>query len=307
MDKPLSLWIGFFAIVLLLLAFDLGLLHRKEREINIKESLWLSLGYIFISVCFGFAVLFFIKPQDGDDFFTGYLIEKSLSIDNIFVISLVFIHFKIPRLHQYRVLVWGIIGALLMRGVMIYLGAELIDVFHPILYFFGAFLLFTGARMLFITEADEKSLEENKILRWLKSKIPMTDTFHGNKFFVKEGVIRKATPLFLALVFIELADVVFAVDSVPAVFSVTTDKFIVYTSNIFAILGLRALYFALAAMLHRFAYLKYALSLVLIFIGSKIFLAHFIIIPSIVSLAVTIALLTGGIILSLYKTRMMPK
>ena len=311
METPISIWAGFFAIVLLLLAFDLGLLHRKEREIGVRESLWLSLGYVCVSLCFGFAVFHFMNPQDGRDFFTGYVIEKSLSMDNIFVISLVFNYFYIPRRYQQRVLFWGVIGAIVLRGFLIGLGSVLIQQFHAILYGFGAFLVITGVKMLFAAQKEEAGLENNKLLRWLRRHIPVSAALHENKFFVRESdplvparIVSKATPLFLTLIFIELADVVFAVDSVPAVFAVTTDPFIVYTSNIFAALGLRALYFALSAMLHRFAYLKYALSLVLIFIGSKIFLTLFIgHIPSSVSLSVTLALLAGGVLVSLYKTR----
>ncbi|MEI6729631.1 MAG: TerC family protein [Pseudomonadota bacterium] len=303
MEKPLIAWLGFFSLITLLLIFDLGLLNRKHKDITIKRSLWLSLFYVTISIIFGLVVTFFIGAKDGDDFFTGYLVEKSLSLDNIFAISLVFTHFQIPQKYQHRVLFWGILGAVLMRGVMIYVGATIIEQFHFVLYIFGAFLIFTGLRMLFLADDEEKSMEENKLLAWLQKKIPLTDQLAGNNFFVRENNILKATPLFLVLIFIELADVVFAVDSVPAVFSVTTDKFVVYTSNIFAILGLRALYFALCAMLHRFAYLKYAISLILVFIGSKIFLAKIIEISSAISLLVTVGLLAAGVLLSLYKTR----
>jgi len=303
MEKPFVAWLGFFVIITLLLIFDLGLLNRKEREISIKKSLWLSLFYITIAIIFGLVVTFFIGAKEGDDFFTAYLVEKSLSLDNIFAISLVFTHFSIPPKYQHRVLFWGIIGAIVMRGIMIYVGATIIEQFHFVLYIFGAFLIFTGIKMLFLADDEEKSMEENKLLAWLQKKMPLTDELAGNKFFVRENNVLKATPLFLVLIFIELADVIFAVDSVPAVFSITTDKFVVYTSNIFAILGLRALYFALCAMLHRFVYLKYAISLILVFIGSKIFLVKIIEISSGVSLAVTVGLLASGVILSLHKTR----
>jgi len=309
-STPLWMWAGFFAIVLALMVFDLGLLHRKEREIGVRESLWLSCGYIFISLCFGGLVNHYLGGHAGKDFFTAYFIEKSLSMDNILVMSMVFAHFQIPRQHQHRVLFWGILGVIILRGLMIGLGSALVQEFHFVLYFFGAFLIVTGIRMLFFGEKEEeKSLEENKLLAWLRKRIPVTKELYGKKFFVREpGIlpatsVRRATPLFLTLVFIELADVVFAVDSIPAVFAITTDTFVVYTSNIFAILGLRSMYFALAAMLHRFAYLKYALALVLTFIGAKIFLAKFVEISSGPSLCVTLGLLIGGVLLSLYKTR----
>jgi len=311
MDKPFSVWIAFFIIVIFLLVFDLGLLHRKEREIGIKESLWLSLFYILVSLGFGGIIYYCIGTQEAKDFLTGYVIEKSLSMDNIFAISMVFNYFYIPRRYQYRVLFWGILGVVLLRGIMIALGAALIQEFEFVLYMLGAFLVFTGAKIFFAKDHGDQSLERNKIMIWLKKHVPVTASLHGSKFFVYEkdtknsgNVLRKMTPLFLVLVFIELADVIFAIDSVPAVFAVTTDTFVVYTSNIFAILGLRALYFALAAMIHRFSYLKYALALVLVFIGGKILAAPVLgKLPSVISLAVTLALLLGGILVSLYKTR----
>jgi tellurite resistance protein TerC len=247
------------------------------------------------------------------DYFTGFLVEKSLSMDNVFVISLIFTYFAIPRLYQHRVLFWGILGAIVMRGVMIGLGAALIHQFSWIMYIFGAFLVITGVKMLFMHD-DETDVASNPLLKWLKSHFRFTEKLHGNHFFVKEAdrkdpskMVWWATPLFLALIMVELTDLVFAVDSVPAIFAITTDTFIVFTSNIFAILGLRALYFALAAMVHRFHYLKYALAVVLVFIGVKIFLVNFAIkIPSPVSLGVTFGLLAAGVAYSLWKTRNEP-
>ena len=313
-DTGFWMWAGFFATVLFLLVLDLGLLHRKEREIGVKESLWLSAGYITIAVCFGFVIDYMVDGTASSNYFTAYFIEKSLSMDNIFVMSLVFTHFAIPRMYQHRVLFWGILGVVLLRGVMIGVGTSLIHHFHFILYFFGAFLVLTGFRMLFASnkEEEDKKLDESKLLGWLRNRMKVTSQLHDNKFFVKvrntrSGKIsRRATPLFLVLIFIELADVVFAVDSVPAVLAVTDNPFIVYTSNIFAILGLRSLYFALSAMLHRFSYLKYALAFVLIFIGGKIFLAKILPIPSGLSLAITLGLLLGGVAVSLYKTKDAP-
>lgn len=307
MDKPLWMWIGFFAVVAALLAIDLGGLHRKERDITIRESLWLSAGYVFVSLCFALVVTYYLGASAGKEFITGYLIEKSLSMDNILVIAMVFLHFQIPKLYQHRVLFWGVLGVVILRGMMVGLGATLIAHFYAVLYLFGAFLIFTGLRMFLIRE-KHKTFEENKLLHWLRGHVPTTATLHGKQFIAYEpnvmGVmLRKATPLLVTLLFIELADVIFAIDSVPAVFAITTDPFIVYTSNIFAILGLRALYFALAAMLHRFAYLKYALSLVLIFVGAKILLASYIVISSNCSLLITLLLLLGGVCMSLLKTQ----
>lgn len=303
METSPALWFSFFGVVILLLAFDLGLLNRGEREINVRQSLKLSLGYFIISLCFGIFVTLHIGQDDGSDFFTGYFIEKSLSLDNIFVIAMVFEHFAIPQKHQHRVLFWGILGAVIMRGLLILGGVELVHLFHPILFLFGAFLLFSGVRMLFMKESEEKSLEENKLLQLVKRFIPVSDELHGKRFLIRQNRKWMATPLLMTLIFIELADVVFAVDSVPAVLAVTTDTFIVYTSNIFAVLGLRALYFALAVMLHRFEYLKYSLALVLIFIGGKIFLHPILPIPSLISLGITLALLVSGVLLSLHKTK----
>lgn len=312
MSEPnIWMWAAFAAIVFLLLLLDLGVFRRQEREIGVRESLYYSAGYFAIALIYCWGVYTFVGNEQGEDFLTGYLLEKSLSLDNIFVISLAFKHFQIPRIYQHRVLVLGIVGVLVLRGLMIGVGATLIHQFHSILYFFGAFLVVTGIRMMFMVDDDEKSLEESKILAFLKRCIKVTPKLHGARFFVSEAdeqpphkIVRKATPLFVALIFVELADAIFALDSVPAIFAVTTDPFVVFTSNVFAILGLRALYFALSAMLHRFSHLKYALSLVLVFIGAKIFLPLLHVeIPSTISLLITLSLLAGGVLVSLIKTR----
>ncbi|BAU73787.1 TerC family protein [Metapseudomonas furukawaii] len=307
------LWLTFFAVVITLLALDLGVLHRDNREIGVKESLLLSAGYISMGLLFAIWV-FFQKGGDASmDYLTGFLIEKSLSMDNVFVIALIFSFLAIPREFQHRVLFWGIMGVIVLRAIMIGLGAALISEFSWILYVFGAFLLLTGVKMLFTRIDDEPDLENNRFVKYLRSHLRITDRLHGQRFFVRQPdatgrSVLWITPLFLALILIECADLVFAVDSVPAIFAITQDPFIVYTSNIFAILGLRALYFALAAMIHRFAYLKYALALVLVFIGGKIFL-HDIVgkIPAVISLSVTLGLLGGGVVLSLWKTRNPPR
>jgi len=312
LGTPVWFWLTFLGIVAALTAFDLGVLHRDDREMGIGESLKLSAFYIAISLAFG-AWIWAEKGADlGMKYYTGFFIEKALSIDNVFVISLIFTFFAIPRIYQYRALLWGIIAVIVLRGLMIAAGAALVQEVYWVLYIFAAFLIATGIRMLWATD-HEPDISKNPVVRWISSHMRVTKELHGQKFFVKVEnektgtLVRAATPLFLALVVINLADLVFAVDSVPAIFAITTDTFIVYTSNIMAILGLRALYFALAAMVHRFHYLKYALALVLVFIGSKIFVSDFLMdgakFPPVLSLGVTFALILGGILWSLWKTR----
>lgn len=309
LGKAVWLWLTFLGVVVTLLAFDLGVLHRDQHEIGVRESLLLSAGYIGVSVAFGAWVWWYLGAQAGMDYYTGFLIEKSLSMDNVFVIALIFGFFAIPRQYQHRVLFWGILGVIVLRAMMIGLGATLVSQFSWVLYLFGAFLVLTGIKMWFMVD-HEPDIANNPLLKWLKKHMRVTEGLRGSAFWVKEAdpktgrVERFATPLFLALLLVEFVDLIFAVDSVPAIFAITTDPFIVYTSNIFAILGLRALYFALAAMIHRFKYLKYALALVLVFIGSKIFLVGFIgKVPAVVSLSVTFGLIAGGVLVSMWKTR----
>lgn len=301
------MWLAFFGIVIFLLILDLGVLNKKDHEISVVESLRLSILYIGVGCLFGVGVWWQMGPTMGMDYFTSFFVEKSLSMDNVFVISMIFSGLAIPRLYQHRVLFWGIFGAIIMRALTIGAGVSLVQRFDWILYLFGAFLLFTGVKMLRPHLAPQK-LEDSRIFRYLQTHLRLTPTFHAQHFLVKKEnhkgkVVWFATPLLLALLMVEVADLIFAVDSIPAVFAVTQDPFIVYTSNIFAILGLRALYFALAAMVHRFDYLKYALAVVLIFIGVKIALHKIWAIPSLVSLVVTIGLLCLGVAYSLYKTR----
>jgi tellurite resistance protein TerC len=310
LGKPIWMWAAFMAIVAALLAFDLGVLHKKSHTIGIKESLYLSTGYISLALLFGAWVWWYLGPQSGIDYYTGFMIEKSLSMDNVFVIAIIFSFFAVPRQYQHRVLFWGILGVIILRALMIGVGATLVTQFSWVLYVFGAFLLLTGLKMLFMTEKP-MDLADHWVLKWLRRHMNVTEKFHDQHFLVQlpnpahpHKSTWFATPLLMALIMIELADLIFAVDSVPAIFSITQDSFIVYTSNIFAILGLRALYFALSAMVHRFKYLKVALSLVLVFIGLKIFLVGFIgKIPAPVSLGVTFGLLLAGVLFSLYKTR----
>ena len=308
--QPVWMWLAFVGLVLLLLVFDLGVLNRENRQLGVAESLRLSLFYIAIAIAFGGVIWWWFDTRpDGSspvlDYFTGYFIEKSLSIDNVFVIALIFGYFGVPANLQYRALVIGIVAAIVLRGVMIGAGATLVQSYSWVLYLFAAFLIVTGFKMLTVPE-KEPNIGDNAMVRFLRRHMRVTEELHGQRFFVRpagRGPLH-ATPLFLALVVINVADIVFAVDSVPAILAITTDTFIVYTANIMAILGLRALYFALAAMVHRFHYLKYAMAAVLIFIGAKIFWASFIghVHPAL-SLGITLALLGGGIVVSLWATR----
>ncbi|UTW07832.1 TerC family protein [Pseudomonas benzenivorans] len=310
LGTPGWFWLAFAGIVIGLLVFDLGVLHREQHEIEMRESLLLYSGYFSVGMAFGGWIWWQLGASKALEFYTGFLVEQSLSMDNVFVMAVILGFFNIPRRYQHRVLFWGIIGVVVLRALMIGLGTALVQRFDWVLYLFGIFLLLTGVRMLFSREEQHPDLAQSKLLDFLSRRLRVTDVLHEGRFLVRLGdpVTGKqqlhATPLLLALVLIELADLVFAVDSVPAVFAITQDPFIVYTSNIFAILGLRALYFALASLMHRFIYLKYALALVLIFIGSKIFLqdvlGH---VPALLSLTVTLGLLAGGVLLSLLKTR----
>ena len=312
LGTPVWFWLAFGALVLALTAFDLGILHKEDREMGIAESLKLSAFYIGVAMLFGVWVWYAKGADLGMKYYTGFFIEKALSIDNVFVISLIFTFFAVPRMYQYRALLWGIIAVIVLRGAMIAAGAALVAEAYWVLYIFAAFLVYTGVRMMWATD-HEPDLSKNPAIRWISSHMRVTKEHHGQHFFVKVQdektgkMVRAATPLFLALVVINLADLVFAVDSVPAIFAITTDTFIVYTSNIMAILGLRALYFALSAMIHRFHYLKYALAAVLVFIGSKIFISDFLLggdkFPPVASLGVTFGLIAAGIAYSLWKTR----
>ncbi|EWY38253.1 membrane protein [Skermanella stibiiresistens SB22] len=312
LGKPTWVWLLFLGVVTALLAFDLGVLNKKDHEIGVGESLWLSAFYIAIAAAFGGWVWWYLGPTPGMQYFTGFALEKALAMDNVFVISLIFSYFAVPRLYQHRVLFWGILGVIVLRAIMIGLGAALVTEFSWLLYIFGAFLIATGIKMLVIGDSMP-AVEDNPMLRFLRRHLRVTSELHGNRFWVTlpdpstGKLARHATPLLLALMMVEFADLVFAVDSVPAILAITTDPFIVYTSNIFAILGLRALYFALAAMVHRFKYLKIALAAVLIFIGGKIFWNQFYgkLDPAI-SLSVTFGLLTAGVLFSLWKTHREP-
>lgn len=300
--SQLWLWISFGVAVVVLLAADLFWFNRKNEEPHFWHTLWICIAYIAAALAFGAFVWIEDGADKGMDYFTGYLLEKSLSMDNIFVMSMIFAALGVPRIYQHRVLFWGILGALIMRGILIGVGDALVIRFHWILYLFSAFLIYTGFKMLFTEEEEQGNIKDTKIYKMLAKHFHVTHEIRGEHFFVKENGKHYITPLFFALLIIELMDVVFALDSIPAIFLVTTDVYVVYTSNIFAILGLRALYFLLAAIISKFAYLKPAISIILIFIGVKIFLPKFgITVQEWQSLAVTLGLLTGGILLSLIK------
>jgi tellurite resistance protein TerC len=312
LGTPTYFWLAFIGVVVALLVFDLGILHKDEKEISARESLILYGFYVLIAVAFGGWVWWQRGSEAGLEFFTGYLIEQSLAMDNMFVIATIFGFLAIPRIYQHRVLFWGILGVIAFRAVLIGLGAALVYQFNWVLFGFGAFLVFTGFRM-FRHQDEAPDIEHNPVFSFLTKRFRVTKQLHGHDFTVmqpdpKTGkMVRWLTPLAVALVMVETVDLIFAVDSVPAVFAVTQDTFIVYTSNIFAILGLRALYFALAAAMNRFRYLQTSLAIILVLVGIKIFLVPLHIhIDTLLSLLVTLAILAGGVVFSLYKTRNEP-
>jgi tellurite resistance protein TerC len=316
MDTPIWLWIGFNLFVLAMLALDLGVFHRKSHAVSGREALIWSIVWISLSLVFN-AVIYFYWDQMAPGstytnreaalaFFTGYLIEKSLSVDNLFVFILIFSFFAVPAAYQHRVLFWGILGALIMRGTLIAVGAALLHEFHWIIYIFGAFLIFTGIRMAWHHDENVEP-DKNPVVKFFRRFMPVTETFEKDKFFIRRAGKLMATPLFLILLVVESTDLVFAVDSIPAIFAVTQDPFIVYTSNVFAILGLRALYFLLANVMNKFQYLKFGLSAVLVFIGVKMVIVDFYKIPTAVSLAVVAGILMLSILASLWKSKSHPE
>lgn len=294
----LSWWVWFHVFVFLMLALDLGVFHRKEKEITVKESLIWTFIWITLALIFNYGVLRLMGKEAASEFLTCYILEKSLSVDNIFVMTIIFGYFKVLPRYQHRVLFWGILGALVMRIVFILGGVSLIHHFHFILYFFGAFLIYTGIKMFFSSE-NEMDPEKDYIYRFSKKYFKMTPDFVENKFFVKKNGVYFMTPLFMVLLIIESTDVVFALDSIPATLSVTKNSFIAYTSNIFAILGLRSLYFAFAGVIGLFRFLTYALSFVLIFIGAKMLLENYIEISTTMSLGIVLGTIAISVILSL--------
>jgi tellurite resistance protein TerC len=295
-------WVAFHVGVFIALAVDLISFKRRARELSMRAATQRSVIWVVLSLAFNLLVWKSKGDEAGLDFLTGYVIEYSLSVDNIFVFVLIFAYFRVPPRSQHRVLVWGIIGALVMRGVMIWLGVALVERFHFVLYIFGAFLLLTGLRMLFDRDA-KMDFEKNFFMRWCRRVLPLTQEFHDRRFAVRIDGRLMFTPLLLVLILVDVMDLVFAVDSIPAVFAITTDQFIVYTSNICAILGLRSLYFLLARMMSRFIYLKTGLALILGFVGTKMILAKHVSIPNGLSLLVILIILTVTITVSMIATK----
>ena len=298
MQTHWSFWLGFNLFVLLMLALDLGVFHRKSHQVKFKEALGWSA--FWIALAFGFAVLlaFWQGRQSALEFVTGYVVEESLSVDNLFVFLVLFRYFKVEPEYQHKVLFWGIIGALIMRGIFIIAGVQLIQRFHWIIYVFGVFLIFKGITML-RSEGSDIEPEKNFVLRFLRRFIPVTDRYENGKFFVRRDAKRYATPLFIVLLVVELTDVAFATDSIPAILAITKNAFIVYTSNVFAIMGLRSLFFALAGLMDVFHRLHYGLSALLIFIGAKMLVSEHYPVPIQVALAVVAGILATSIAASL--------
>jgi tellurite resistance protein TerC len=291
-------WILFNLFVLVLLALDLGVFHRHAHAVTVREAGIWSVVWISIALLFNLGIYIFAGPEAGLQFLTGYLIEKSLSVDNIFVFVLIFSYFGVPPKYQHRVLFWGILSALVMRGALIVIGAYLIHQFHWIIYIFGAFLVFTGIRMLFKQE-HEIDADANPVVRLVRRVLPVTSDYHGSSFFIREAGRLVATPLLVVLVLVEVSDLIFAVDSIPAIFAVTTDPFLVYTSNVFAILGLRSLYFLLAGVVNKFHLLQIGLAIVLIFVGIKMLIVDIYKIPIALSLGVIATILVAAVVGSL--------
>jgi tellurite resistance protein TerC len=292
------LWIAFNVFVLGMLALDLGVFHRKAHSVSVREAVAWSIVWVALSLVFNAGVYYVSGPEKALEFLTGYLIEKALSVDNLFVFIVIFSYFAVPAVYHHRVLFWGIIGALIMRAIFIATGVVLLNAFHWMIYVFGGFLVVTGVKMFFAGD-EEVQPDKNPVLRLLHRFVAVTKEYHGQRFFVRSNGRLRATPLLLVLVVVETTDVIFAVDSIPAILAISPDPFIVYSSNVFAILGLRALYFLLAGILGKFAYLKAGLSFVLCFVGVKMMLADVYKVPIAVSLAVIAAILTVSIIASL--------
>ena len=300
MSSQVWMWVAFNVFVLMMLAVDLGVVHRRSHEVTLKEALVWSGIWIALALLFALGVYSWYGPQPALEFLTGYLIEKSLSVDNIFVFVLIFSYFKVPARYQHKVLFWGVLGALVMRAIFIFAGIALLQRLHWIIYVFGALLILTGIKM-----AAEKDKEihpdKNPVLRLFRHLVAVTEDYHADHFFVKQAGHYAATPLFIVLLVVETTDVIFAVDSIPAILGITMDPFIVYTSNVFAILGLRALYFALAGVMRLFHYLHYGLSAILVFVGAKMLLADVYKLPVGVALGVIAGILLIAVIASVMR------
>ncbi len=300
LSNKIILWGGFNILVLAMLALDLGIFHRKDHKITVKEGLIWSAIWILVAFLFNFLIYFWLGDAKALQFFTGYLIERSLSIDNIFVFLLIFTYFGVPDKYQYKILFWGIIGALVMRGIFIGAGTLLIAKFHWLIYVFGVFLVYTGIKMG-LAEDQKIEPEKNPVLKFVRRFLPLTDNYGSGHFFIKNAGKIVGTPMFVVLIVVETTDVVFAVDSIPAIFAITLDPFIIYTSNVFAILGLRALYFAVAGLMDIFYYLKYGLSAILAFVGIKMLISGLYKMPDLLALGVIAFLLTISIVVSIIR------
>ena len=302
MATSIWFWVGFNAFVLLMLALDLGVFHRRAHEVKLKEAAAWSAVWVTVAMLFNAAIYVYAGPQAGLEFLTGYLVEKSLAVDNIFVIAMIFSYFAVPSIYQHRVLFWGILGALVMRGAFIGAGAYALERWHWVIYVFGGILLLTGIKMA-VRKDEAVDLENNVVVKTARRWLPISSRYDGQKFWTVENGKRMATPLFLVLLLVEVTDLVFAIDSIPAIFAITKDPFLVYTSNVFAILGLRSMYFLLAGVVHKFVYLKYGLSMVLVFVGGKMMLLDVVKVPTAVSLGVIATLIGGSIAASLWTAR----
>jgi tellurite resistance protein TerC len=297
MTGTVILWTAFNVFVLGMLALDLGVFHRKSQEITVRDALVWTGVWITLAMCFNLFVYFYFGKAQAIEFFTGYIIEKSLSVDNIFVIMLIFSYFQVPTSYQHKVLFWGILGALVMRVIFIFAGIELIHRFHWVIYIFGGFLIITGIRMVVAGETKIEP-DKNPLVKLLRKVFPVTASFEGDKFFVKRNSKLWATPLFVVVILIETTDLIFAVDSIPAILAITDDPFIVYTSNVFAILGLRSLYFAISGIEKYFHYLKFGLATILVFVGTKMCLTDYYKVPVEISLTVIVSVLALSILAS---------
>jgi tellurite resistance protein TerC len=301
MNENLILWLGFSVFVAIMLVLDLFVFHKKSHEVKIKEAIIWSLVWISLALIFNYGVYLWFGQEKAMEFLTAYVIEKSLSVDNLFVFIMVFSYFKIESKYQHKILFWGILGALVMRIIFIFAGIQLINNFHWIIYIFGAFLIYTGIKIPFEKDKEIEP-DKNPLVRLFKKFMPVTNELHGDKFFVKINAKTFATPLFITLIIIEFTDLIFAVDSIPAVLAISSDTFIVYTSNVFAILGLRALYFALAGIVQYFRFLKYGLAAILIFVGTKMIISGFYKFPVSWSLLIIVGILALSVIISLVVT-----
>jgi tellurite resistance protein TerC len=300
---PVWAWVAFGAFILLMLVLDLFVLHRDAKEISFREAALFSAFWVALALLFGILVWIWAGPTTAGEYYAGYIIEKALSVDNVFVFALIFSYFAVPVRYQYRVLFWGVVGALVLRAIFILLGAELLERYDWMVYVFGAFLIYTGVRMAFHSN-EEVHPERNPVLRLLRRLLPMTSGYRGQRFLVREKGMPMATPLLAVLIAVETTDVIFAVDSIPAIFAITTDTFVVWTSNAFAILGLRALYFMLAGLIKRFVYLSVGLSIILVFVGVKFMISDLVgKVPIWISLPFIAAVITVSIAASLWKTR----